>query len=77
MDCPPALAVIYCRLETVTVEPLLETNEMWNLDTDRTVYKVYNGWWYVGRPTVEELRMDLRALMSRRPDWEYTKNWKL
>lgn len=36
------------------------------LDRDRTIYKIYNGWWYVGRPTVEELRMDLRALMSRR-----------
>jgi hypothetical protein len=27
----------------------------------------------VGRPTVEELRMDLRALMSRRQDWWYDK----
>ena len=43
------------------------------LDRDRTIYKIYNGWWYVGRPTVEELRMDLRALMSRRQDWWYDK----
>ena len=43
------------------------------LDGDRTIYKIYNGWWYVGRPTVEELRMDLRALFSRRPDWEFGK----
>ena len=42
------------------------------LDRDRTIYKVYNGWWFVGRPTPEELRMDLRALMSRRPDWVYS-----
>lgn len=41
------------------------------LDRDRTIYKVYNGWWYVGRPTVEEIRQDLRALMSRRHDWVY------
>lgn len=41
------------------------------LDKDRTIYKVYNGWWFVGRPTVEELRMDFRALMSRRKDWVY------
>jgi peroxiredoxin len=41
------------------------------LDSDREIYKIYNGWWYVGRPTVEELRMDLRALMSRRRDWWY------
>ena len=39
------------------------------LDRDRTIYKIYNGWWYLGRPTVEEIRMDLRALMSRRHDW--------
>ncbi len=47
------------------------------LDRDRSIYKVYNGWWYLGRPTVEELRMDLRALMSRRRDWEYNPNQKL
>ncbi len=41
------------------------------LDRDRTIYKIYNGWWFVGRPTVEELRMDLRTLMSRREDWVY------
>jgi len=41
------------------------------LDRDRTIYKIYNGWWYVGRPTVEEIRMDLRALLSRRNDWVY------
>lgn len=43
------------------------------LDRDRTIYKIYNGWWYVGRPTVEELRMDFRALLSRREDWWYDK----
>jgi peroxiredoxin len=41
------------------------------LDGERRIHKVYNGWWYVGRPTVEELRMDLRELMSRRRDWWY------
>ncbi|MAT42993.1 MAG: alkyl hydroperoxide reductase [Anaerolineaceae bacterium] len=39
------------------------------LNGDRTIYKIYNGWWYVGRPTVEEIRMDLRALLSQRDDW--------
>ena len=42
------------------------------LDRDRTIYKIYNGWWYLGRPTVEEIRIDLRMLMSRRSDWIYT-----
>jgi peroxiredoxin len=41
------------------------------LDAERVIFKIYNGWWYVGRPTVEELRIDLRALMSRRRDWWY------
>ncbi len=41
------------------------------LNNDRTIHKIYNGWWYLGRPTVEEIRMDLRAVMSHRPDWVY------
>jgi peroxiredoxin len=35
------------------------------------VQKVYNGYWFFGRPTVEELRADLRAaLRACRPDWD-------
>ena len=35
------------------------------------VYKIYNGYWFFGRPTVEELRLDLRAVLQRcRPDWD-------
>jgi len=45
------------------------------LNGDRTIFKIYNGWWYVGRPTVEELRIDFRAILSQRSDWEYNKNW--
>jgi peroxiredoxin len=41
------------------------------LDRDRTIYKIYNGWYYVGRPTVEEIRLDWRVLMSRRSDYVY------
>ena len=47
------------------------------LDRDRTIYKIYNGWWFVGRPTSEEIRMDLRALMSSRPDWVYSEKHSL
>jgi len=43
------------------------------LDRDLSIYKIYNGWWYVGRPTAEEIRMDFRALLSRRADWWYDK----
>jgi hypothetical protein len=41
------------------------------LDSERVIFKIYNRWWYVRRPTVEELRMDLCVLMSRRRDWWY------
>ena len=45
------------------------------LDRDRSIYKIYNGWWFVGRPTVEEQRQDLRALLSRRDDYGYDRAW--
>ncbi len=38
---------------------------------DLTVHKIYCGWWYVGRPTLEELRQDLREMIKRcRPDFD-------
>ncbi len=43
------------------------------LKPDRTIYSVYNGWFFLGRPTVEELRKDLRAIQSERSDWTYDK----
>ena len=45
------------------------------LNADREIYKIYNGWWFVGRPTVEELRHDLRALLACRDDYEYDRAW--
>jgi peroxiredoxin len=43
------------------------------LEPGLRVYKVYNGYWFFGRPTVEELRLDLRAVLQRcRPDWDIT-----
>ena len=32
---------------------------------DLTVHNLYCGYWYVGRPTLDELRMDLRAMMKK------------
>ncbi len=41
------------------------------LEPGLRVHKIYNGYWFFGRPTVEELRLDLRAVLQRcRPDWE-------
>jgi peroxiredoxin len=43
------------------------------LEPGLRVYKVYNGYWFFGRPSVEELRLDLRAVSQRcRPDWDIT-----
>ena len=43
-----------------------------SLAPDLTIHKIYNGWWFVGRPTVEELRQDLRALLQAcRKDYSY------
>lgn len=40
------------------------------LEPGLRVFKIYNGYWFFGRPTVEELRLDLRAVLQRcRPDW--------
>lgn len=43
------------------------------LEPGLVVFKVYNGYWFVGRPTNEELRQDLRAVTRKcRPDWDIT-----
>ena len=43
------------------------------LEPGLRVYKIYNGYWFFGRPTVEELRLDLRAVLQKcRPDWDLT-----
>ncbi|MGQ0602794.1 MAG: redoxin domain-containing protein [Anaerolineales bacterium] len=41
------------------------------LSADLTIHKIYDGWFFVGRPTIEELRHDLRELMSRRRNYTY------
>src|ERR1700704_4740583 len=35
------------------------------LEPGLVVFKIYNGYWFFGRPTIEELRQDLRVI--RRP----------
>jgi len=43
------------------------------LEPGLVIYKVYIGYWFFGRPTVEELRQDLRAVIIKcRPDWDIT-----
>jgi peroxiredoxin len=41
------------------------------LEPGLVVHKVYVGYWFFGRPTIEELRGDLRAVLQKcRPDWD-------
>jgi peroxiredoxin len=42
------------------------------LDSGLVVHKVYNGYWYWGRPSLEDLRRDLREIFEKRPDWDIT-----
>ncbi len=43
------------------------------LEPGLVIFKIYNGYWFFGRPTIEELRQDLRVvLMKCRPDWDIT-----
>jgi hypothetical protein len=43
------------------------------LEPGLVIYKIYNGYWFFGRPTLEDLRQDLRAVtMKCRPDWDIT-----
>ena len=38
---------------------------------DLRIHAAYNGYWFWGRPTAEELRQDLRAITRAvRPDWD-------
>jgi len=39
---------------------------------DLTIHKIFNGWYFVGRPTPEELRQTIRELMDRSvPDLDF------
>jgi peroxiredoxin len=41
------------------------------LRPDLAIHSAYNGYWFWGRPTNEDLRQDLRAITRTvRPDWE-------
>jgi hypothetical protein len=43
------------------------------LEPGLVVFKIYNGYWFFGRPTLEELRQDLRVVLTKcRPDWDIT-----
>jgi cold shock CspA family protein len=41
------------------------------LRPERAIHRIYDGWFFVGRPTLEELRRDLREIMQSRSDYRY------
>ncbi len=41
------------------------------LRPDLSIHAIYDGWFFVGRPTLEELRHDLRTIMQQRADYSY------
>jgi peroxiredoxin len=44
---------------------------VFTLGPDLAIERHYDGYWFFGRPTAEELRRDMRAIARRvRPDWE-------
>ena len=44
---------------------------VFTLDPELTVHSSYNGYWFWGRPTEDELTRDLREITREiRPDWE-------
>jgi peroxiredoxin len=42
------------------------------LEPGLIVHSIYVGYWYWGRPSLDDLRRDLRAIMQKRPDWDPT-----
>lgn len=41
------------------------------LEPDLKIYKIYNGYWYWGRPSIAELYQNLREITKRHaPDWD-------
>ncbi|HWC32355.1 MAG TPA: redoxin domain-containing protein [Actinomycetota bacterium] len=41
------------------------------LEPGLRIYRIYNGYWYWGRPSIEDLRRDLGEMfMKIRPDWD-------
>ena len=43
------------------------------LEPGLVIYKIYMGYWFFGRPTLEDLRQDMRVVTRKcRPDWDIT-----
>jgi peroxiredoxin len=50
--------------ETDRAHPRIAYPYSFSVGPDLAIHKIYDGGWFVGRPTLEELRQDLRAMMQ-------------
>jgi len=50
--------------ETDPAHPRIAYPWSFSVGPDLAIHKVYDGGWFVGRPTLEELRQNLRAMMQ-------------
>ena len=58
-------------IETSKSKGVTAMPHTFSLLPDLTIHNLYNGYWYLGRPTLDELRMDLRAMLRKvRPDFQ-------
>ena len=51
--------------ETDQAHPRIATPYSFSVGPDLRIHRIYDGGWFVGRPTLEELRQDLRAMMLK------------
>jgi peroxiredoxin len=49
--------------ETDPNHPRIALPYTFSMGPDLRIHRIYDGGWFVGRPTLEELRQDLRAMM--------------
>jgi peroxiredoxin len=50
--------------ETDRAHPRIAYPYSFSVGPDLVIHRIYDGGWFVGRPTLEELRQDLRAMMG-------------
>jgi hypothetical protein len=50
--------------ETDRAHPRIAYPYSFSVGPDLAIHNIYDGGWFVGRPTLEELRRDLRAMMQ-------------
>jgi peroxiredoxin len=50
--------------ESDRAHPRIAYPYSFSVGPDLAIHRIYDGGWFVGRPTLEELRQDLRAMMQ-------------